>query len=220
MRQIKVLLAFLLLTSSTLQEGEKLLLEDKPQEARLKLEAALNENPKNEKIYLYLGIIYEQLNDPERSIQVLRRGLSIAKKHKDLIYYNIGNNFFRQEEYTLAVEMYSKAVEVNLQFDDAYLNRANSRLELENYSGARDDYIQYLQLAPSSPQREQIEELIRLLSGIIKDAELKKQEELEKQKALLNEVLNSLKNASEDTRNLSAGSEEIEEDYEEIDIAD
>ena len=52
----------------------------------------------------------------------------------------------------------------------------------------------------------------------MEEAERKQQEELARQKALLDEVLNSLKNASEDTRNLSAGSEEIQEDYEEVDI--
>ena len=54
--------------------------------------------------------------------------------------------------------------------------------------------------------------------GVSKPAERARLEELERQKALLNEVLDSLKNASEDTRNLSAGSEEIQEEYEEIDI--
>ena len=46
------------------------------------------------------------------------------------------------------------------------------------------------------------------------------QAELANQQALLNEVLNSLNNASEDTRNLAADSEDIEEEYEEIDISD
>jgi hypothetical protein len=55
---------------------------------------------------------------------------------------------------------------------------------------------------------------------MLDEAERLKQEELARQKALLNEVLNSLQNASEDTRNLSAGSEEIQEQYDEVDIED
>jgi len=58
------------------------------------------------------------------------------------------------------------------------------------------------------------------LGGMLAEQDRLKQEELARQKALLNEVLSSLQNASEDTRNLSAGSEDIQEQYEEVDIED
>jgi tetratricopeptide (TPR) repeat protein len=212
------LLAAALLSLTDLQQGEQLFLENKPQEALPHLEKALYESPQEEKIYLYLGIIYEQLNDTEKSIQVLKRGLNVAKSHKDLFYYNLGNNHFRRQEYTVAEQMYSNALQVNGALDVAYLNRANARLELEELQDARQDYIQYLRLDPDTPQRQNIEKLIALLGQVVEEAERKQQEELARQKALLDEVLNSLKNASEDTRNLSAGSEEIQEDYEEVDI--
>jgi tetratricopeptide (TPR) repeat protein len=214
------LLTALILNLTALQEGEKFFLENKPQAALPLLEQALYENPDNERIYLYLGAVYEQLNNPDKSIQVLRRGLNVATSLKDLMYFNLGNNLFRQKEYTLAEQMYSNALETNRTFEDAYLNRANARLELASYTAARDDYIEYLRLAPNNPQREPIERLIALLGGLLDEQQRLKEEELAKQKALLNEVLNSLKNASEDTRNLSAGSENIQEQYDEIDIQD
>jgi tetratricopeptide (TPR) repeat protein len=217
---VLVTLVALLLHLSALQEGEKLFLQNRPREALPLLEQALNENPDNERLYLYLGIVYEQLASPDKSIQVMRRGLSVARGVKDLLYFNIGNNFFRQKEYTLAEQMYSNALEVNRTLEDAVLNRANARLQLESYAAARIDYIEYLRLAPATPQRENIEKLIALLGGMLDEAERLKQEELARQKALLNEVLNSLQNASEDTRNLSAGSEDIQEQYEEVDIED
>jgi tetratricopeptide (TPR) repeat protein len=139
---------------------------------------------------------------------------------KDLLYFNLGNNLFRQKEYTLAEQMYTNAIETNRTMDDAYLNRANARLELSSYGAAREDYIEYLRLAPDKPQREAIEKLIGLLGGLLAEQDRLKQEELARQKALLNEVLSSLQNASEDTRNLSAGSEDIQEQYEEVDIED
>jgi len=213
-------LAALLLQLSALQEGEKLFLENRPQEALPLLEQALNENPDNERLYLYLGIVYEQLASPDKSIQVMRRGLGVARGVKDLLYFNLGNNLFRQKEYTLAEQMYSNALEVNRVLEDAVLNRANARLELESYAGARTDYIEYLRLAPATPQREPIEKIIALLGGMLDEAQRLQQEELARQKALLNEVLNSLQNASEDTRNLSAGSEDIQEEYDEVDIED
>ena len=213
-------LAMLVLQLSALQEGEKLFLENRPQEALPPLEKALNEDPNNERLYLYLGIVYEQLGNLDKSIQVMRRGLNVARGVKDLLYFNLGNDLFRQKEYTLAEQMYSNALEVNGTMEDAYLNRANARLQLESYPGARADYIEYLRLAPATPQRESIEKLIALLGGMLDEAERLKQEELARQKALLNEVLNSLQNASEDTRNLSAGSEDIQEQYDEVDIED
>jgi len=212
------LLTAVVLSLSSLQQGEQLFLENKPLQALPHLEKALYENPQEEKIYLYLGIVYEQLNDTEKSIQILKRGLNVSQGYKDLFYYNLGNNHFRKQEFTVADQMYSNALKVNGALGVAYLNRANARLELENYQEARQDYIDYLRLDPDTPQRENIEKLIALLGQVIEEAERERLEELERQKALLDEVLDSLKNASEDTRNLSAGSEQIQEEYEEIDI--
>jgi tetratricopeptide (TPR) repeat protein len=213
-------IAALLLALTSLQEGEQLFLQNKPEAALPFLEKALYEDPQDERTYLYLGIVYEQLRSTEKSIQIMRRGLNVATRYKDLLYFNLGNNHFRRDEYTLAEQMYSSALEINSTLDDAYLNRANARLELQKYPEARQDYIDYLRLAPDTPQRENIEKLIALLGSVLEEREQQRLAELERQKALMNEVLDTLKNASEDTRNLSAGSEKIQEEYEEIDIAE
>jgi len=206
--------------SSYLSQGEKYFLENQPRKALPLFEAALNEEPQNEKIYLYLGIVYEQLNDLDKSTKILRRGLNVATSLKDVLYFNIGNNLFKQKQFALAEDMYTQAIGINKQIPEAYLNRANSRIELKNYKGSITDYTVYIQLKPENSQRAQIEKLINILNGLIAAAKQKKKEELAKQKALMNDVLNSLKNASEDTKNLSAGSESIKENYEDIDIQD
>ncbi len=211
---------FRVFSSSYLEEGEKLFLENKPKESAPLLETALNEDPTNERIYLYLGIIYDQLGEIEKSTKIMRRGLTVAVSIKDLLYYNIGNNFFKTKQFALAEEMYSEAIKINKTIPEAYLNRANARLKQNKYKEAVSDYIFYLRLKPQSEQRDKIEKLIDILNNIIAEQEKKRQEELAKQKALMNEVLNSLKNASEDTKNLSAGSENIQQDYEDIDIED
>ncbi|MCD6121749.1 MAG: tetratricopeptide repeat protein [Spirochaetales bacterium] len=207
-------------SSSYLSQAEKLFLENKPQKALPLFEAALNEEPQNEKIYLYLGIVYEQLNDLDKSNKILRRGLNVATSLKGVLCFNIGNNLFKQQQFALAEDMYSKAIEINNKIPEAYLNRANSRIELKNYKGAVADYTVYLELKPENSQRAQIEKLLNILNVLIAAEEQKKKEELAKQKALMNDVLNSLKNASEDTKNLSAGSESIKENYEDVDIQD
>ncbi|NOY09989.1 MAG: tetratricopeptide repeat protein [Spirochaetes bacterium] len=215
-----ILFAAPLFASSYLTQGEKLFLDNKPEEALPLMEAALNEEPNNEKIYLYLGIIYEQLNNLDKSSKILRRGLNVAKSIKNILYFNIGNNLFKQNQYALAEDMYTQAIETKDNMPAAYLNRANTRLQLKKYREALADYTLYIQLKPANKQREQIEKIIQLLSGTIAAAEKKQKEELAKQKALMNDVLSSLKNASEDTKNLSAGSESIKENYEDIDIQD
>jgi len=214
------LLVGLLLSVTPLEQGEKLFLENKPQAALPYLEKALYEDPHNERIYNYIGIAYEQLGQWEKAIQVYRRGLNAAETIRDLLYLNLGNNHFRLDQYTLAEEMYSKALEANGQLAAGYLNRAQARLKLESYPSAREDYITYLRMDPATPQRENIEKIIALLGNMLAEQERLRQEELARQKELLNEVLNTLQNASEGTRNLSAGSEGIQEEYEEIDIAD
>lgn len=213
--------------TTLLKQGEELFLQNRPEEARSVLESALVQSPDNEKIYLYLGTIYEQLGLYEDAVTILRRGTAYADLYLDDMYFNIGNNFFFLDKFILAEEMYEKAVVVNPDLTGAYLNRANTRLKLEYYQPALDDYYLYLKLEPGTPQRENIEQIIALLQNVI-DLELAKtkdEEELRlaeqaRQRALLNEVLSSLQKASEGTRSLSAESEGIEEVVEESDIVD
>jgi len=117
--------------------------------------------------------------------------------------------------------MYSKAIGVRSGFAEPYLNRANARLELEDYRGALNDYTVYLRLKPTAEQRLEIERMIELLRAFLEEQDREAREREAQEKALMNEVLNLLKNASENAQNLSAGSEGIvEEEIEEIDIED
>ncbi len=206
---------------SPLEEGEKLLMSNNPREALPFLEQALNTEPLNEKIYLYLGILYEQLAQPDKAISIMQRGLDVAKEHRDIFYYNIGNNFFIKGENMFAEEMYTKAIGQNSEFADPYLNRANSRLSMEEYRGALNDYTVYLRLKPTAGQRLEIEKMIELLRKFLEEQEQAEKDRLAQEKALMNQVLNLLKNASDNAQNLSTGTEGIvEEEVEEIDIED
>ncbi len=215
---LSILTAFAL---STLQEGERLFMDNNPREALPFLEEALNADPNNEKIYLYLGIIYEQMDQAEKSINFLQRGVELAGSLRYLLYYNIGNNLSRGGENTLAEEMYTKSIAQRDRFAEPYLNRANARLNLTNYQGALNDYVIYLKLKPRSSQRNEVERMIELLRGFLDERDRLDRDRLAKEKALMDEVLNALKNASEDAQNLSTGSDEIlVEKEEEVDIAE
>jgi tetratricopeptide (TPR) repeat protein len=206
--------------SALFDKGSALFVQNKPAEARPLLEEALAADPSNETVYLYLGIVYQQLGDPDKAITVLKRGLNIATLHQDLFLYNIGNNFFARGEFTFAEESYTAAVTANRTLPVGYLNRANSRIKLENWDGALSDYQLFLQLAPQDPQRPQVEEVVRLLQQHIGKQAALAQAEADRQKALLNDVLNSLTNASDGALNLRVENLKINDDAEDVDIED
>lgn len=198
--------------ASFLEQGESALRDNQPDRAKALLEAALNQTPNDEKVFLYLGVAEIQLGQLAKAADTFKQGLSVASGLQDVFYYNIGNVYFMQNQNTLAEGMYSQAIKTNPNLAEAYLNRANARMKLENYDGAASDYTVYLSLEPNAPQRPEIEKLLGLLKEGKVDAqrqaelaaEKKKQEEA-KQQALLNSVLQSLDNASNSTKNLQAG---------------
>ncbi len=206
--------------SVTLEQAESLYQQNKPAEAKPLLEAALSEDPTDEKIYLWLGVTYRQLEDLDKAIAVLKRGLAIAADYKAEFYWNIGLVYFSQKQFTFADNMFTSAIATDRKYTDAYKDRAQARMKLENYDGALADYTLFLQLAPQDPQRPQIEALIALLTKTLEARANKQKEEEARQKALMNDVLNSLNNASEDTKNLSVESLQIKHDAEDVDIKD
>ena len=213
--------------SEFFDKGQALFVQNKPQDARPLLESALNDDPSNEKTYLYLGIIYQQLGQTDQAIDILKRGLSVATSNRELFFYNIGNDLFSGKDFAAAEEMYTSAVTANKNLADGYLNRANARMQLKNLDGALSDYTLYLQLAPQDPQRPAIEKLMALLRKAAEDrvaaakaAEDQKAAELAKQQALMKDVLNSLNNAGDSTKNLSVDSINGQTQAVDVDIKD
>jgi tetratricopeptide (TPR) repeat protein len=206
--------------SELFTKGEALFVDNKPKDARPLLESALNDDPGNEKTYLYLGIIYQQLGDVQKAIDILARGLSVASAYKELFYYNMGNGRYTRREYALAEEMYSNAVTANKDFSPAYLNRANTRMQLQKPADALADYALFLQLAPSDKQRPSIEKLMALIRQAQEDAEKAQKDEEARQQALMKDIQNGLDNAGDATKNLSVDSVSGQTDPVSVDIKD
>jgi tetratricopeptide (TPR) repeat protein len=206
--------------SQFFDKGEALFVQNKPQDARPLLESALNDDPANEKTYLYLGIIYQQLGDAKKAIDILKRGLDIATSFKDLFYYNMGNDFFSGKDFTAAEGMYTSAIDSNKSRPESYLNRANARLQLSNFDGALSDYALFLSLAPQDPQRPSIEKVMALLRQAQDDKEKARLAEIAKQQALMNDVLKGLNNAGGSTKNLSVDTINGQNDPVNVDIKD
>ena len=159
-------------------------MQNMPQEAAALLEGALAQEPRNEMIYLYLGIIYEQLGVRDRAVDILQRGLEIAIAYRADFLFNMGNNFDAMGEAEKAHEMYTRALEINGSFGDAYLNRANVGIKMDRLEEAMRDYRLYLVMVPAAPQRQQIERMIRLIESIMTErvAEAERQRAAEEQR--------------------------------------
>lgn len=224
----RVLAAFLLVSgaasvfaaSDYFNKGEALFVQNKPQDARPLLESALTDDPSNEKTYLYLGIIYQQLGDTQKAIDILKQGLSVSTAYKELFYYNIGNGLYAGKDFAGAEAMYSSAIAVRKDLPEGYLNRGNSRLQQRNLDGALADYAYFLQLAPADPQRPSIEKVMALLRKVQGQKEADQQAALAKQQALMKDVLNGLNNAGDSSKNLSVESINGQTDPVTVDIKD
>ncbi len=230
---------------SALSRGEELYLKNEPERAVRWLEQALEEEPDNPEVYLYLGVVYEQLGLFERAIETMTDGLEVSGADRGTLYYNIANNHQRLGNRAEAKELYTRALEYDEQFAEAYLNRANLHVRASRYSEAVEDYTTYLEHDPQSSQRTEVEKMIALLRDTIEqeEAERRRHEEEERQarleeerrraeeerrqreaeerrRALLQTVRDSLGTSRDEGRTFSAPSEDIEEYDDELDIVD
>jgi len=141
-------------------EGEKLYSENRPLDALIYFQKALEENPENPSAYNLLGLCYYQLADYEAAQQTFVKGSELPSKLRYILYYNAGNAAFAMGDYENAEIYYTASIELNPDFSSAVLNRGNTRLKLNVFKGASEDYKRYLELEADTNQREQIEKLI------------------------------------------------------------
>ena len=164
----------------------------------------------------------------ERAITTLQRAEELPGADRSTVRFNIGNNYLHLGDAERAHTAYTAAIETDSVAPDPYLNRANVNVSLGRYEEAVSDYNSVLGLEPDHPQRERIEQMIALLQGEIAEARRQAEEEQRlreeaeaRRRALLNNVLDSIKTSSEETENMSAGNEEIDTyEDDDLDIAD
>ena len=228
MKRITGIFIFLLILHTTgfctyLEEANELLLHNKPEEALILLEKALIENPSNEEIYINLAFVYDMLGNPKKSLEILKNGLSYAGELKYKFYFNMGNNHYILGRNQEAVDMFTKSIEYNSQFAEPHLNRASAKLKLsfklenmddkvKSYEEIIKDYETYLVLMPGSPKQEDVEKMIAALRKRIRDKEQREKD--------LENLLDILNSSTDSTKDITAGAEDIDVEYEEEDILD
>ena len=65
-------------------------------------------------------------------------------------YFQRGNAYFNQKQYELAIQEYTKAIQLNPNSDGAYNNRGSVYEKLKQYERAFQEYSKALQLNPNS----------------------------------------------------------------------
>jgi len=202
---------------ANLTRGEELLMQNQPSQALDFLIRAMAEDPSNAVVYLYLGIVYEQLGRTDEAIAVYRRALPIAGDMSAIVANNLGNVYFRIENTNMAEIYYTQAISIDSVFPNAYLGRANTWLKAGNLLRAIDDYEQYMILEPRSSQRAVIEQLINMIRSDFAAEEIRKlfAEEEERRIAderqlLLDAASASLQSAADSSQSISFGAESVE----------
>ncbi|MBN2353648.1 MAG: tetratricopeptide repeat protein [Spirochaetales bacterium] len=165
-----------------------------------KYEEALKADSSDVRIYLNMSVIYRILGNYPKAIETLQNGLKNANRNRYKLFLNIGDCYYAKKELHQAEKNYSAAVDDNGLYPDSYLQRANTRMDLQLTKEAAGDYRTYLRLKPNAPQRPKIEQLLALLDKEAAD-----------QAALLDNILNSLKNASSGTHTDSAGVDDFKD---------
>ncbi|MBQ0166612.1 MAG: tetratricopeptide repeat protein [Treponema sp.] len=154
---------------------------NKPQEAIPLFQDALSKGTASPDIYNYLGLAYYQTGQMQKSFETYQIGLLMPDTDKRTLYYNAGNVAFALGYYDRADELYTYALTKDSHFAAATLNRANARMKSLQYEWAVDDYKTYLELAPETEQRGNIEKLIALLTQQMEDGTLSNQNVTQRQ---------------------------------------
>jgi tetratricopeptide (TPR) repeat protein len=141
------------------------------------LEAALGEDPSREKAYIYLSIIYENAGEHEKAADILEKGLPYAAAYVPQFHFNVGNNYFALGNFEQAEKAYTAAIASKSAYAEAYLNRANARVQQTRYTEAVADYNLYLKLNPRTKQKQNIEQVIDILTKRLAEAQRLKREE-------------------------------------------
>ena len=73
-----------------------------------------------------------------------------AQAQSAISFYNQGIDKLRSRNYQGAIVDFSKAIELNPKFNEAYFNRGDMKVRLKDYQGAIDDFSKAIELDPQN----------------------------------------------------------------------
>jgi len=109
----------------------------------------LNIEPENIEVLYYLAMFYQQTDDYENALKIYE---SILSKEPKFYYatFNIGFiNLVFTKDFDVAIEYFTKTLEVNPDYGEAYYNRGFAYELLKDVENSRNDYKRTLELLPN-----------------------------------------------------------------------
>lgn len=103
--------------------------------------------PTDGKPWINLGAVYNKMQQYQKSIDALRKGIAKEKKSAEA-YYNLGLAYKGLNQLSMAVTAYRDAVKVNPQMVEAHTNLGNVLVEMKNYQQAISHYRMALEIDP------------------------------------------------------------------------
>lgn len=104
--------------------------------------------PTDGKPWINLGAVFNKMQQFQKAIDALRKGIAKEKKSAEA-YYNLGLAYKGLNQLSMAVTAYRDAIKINSQMVEAHTNLANVLVEMKNYQQAISHYRQALEIDPS-----------------------------------------------------------------------
>jgi tetratricopeptide (TPR) repeat protein len=171
-------LAIIFAYSDAFSEGEQFFKANKPEQAIPFFEQSLLSESTPSSVYNFLGLSYYQVGKYQQSLDTFIKGTSKDGTNKRILYYNAGNTAFAMGNFELADQYFSISYAADNNFSSALLNRANTKMKLDQLQNASDDYTQYLIIEPNSEQRPSIERMMALIAN---ELQVREQERIAKE---------------------------------------
>lgn len=89
--------------------------------------------------YYNRGIVYEKLGENELALYDYNKAIKQNPSYLASVYNNRGNIFFAKEEFSKAIDDYTKVINLDSANISAYSNRADVYIALKDYEKAIDD---------------------------------------------------------------------------------
>ena len=138
---------------------------NRAEEAVPLFESFLGETDDFPQVFVYLSVAYYQIGEFQKAIDIAEEGLKKEepKENEKVLLFNAGNAAYALGNYVKADYYYDASLKSDENYAPATLNRANTQLRRDQLPEARANYVRYLELKPETPQRPEIEKMIRLL---------------------------------------------------------
>lgn len=101
--------------------------------------------------YYLKGELYIGANkSAEKALELFNMCILLGYKPDARFYYNRGIALQELKSYKEAIKDYSKAIELDSNLTESFINRGNSKLSLDDVNGAVKDYLHVLKIEPSN----------------------------------------------------------------------